>query len=272
MKFSLITATLGRVHEIENLLISLSKQTYKDFELILVDQNSHRFIEEIVRRYESIISIIYIRSNRRGLSYNRNIGLDVATGEIVGFPDDDCTYSKNVLEDVKNSFVESNFDFVLLKANDPISHINFITRENRILVKNDIIKKCISYNVFTKLNKNVKFDVQLGVGSFYGSGEETDYMWTVLDDQSVGGFAKNSTVYHPANLSSNDSERAYKYGLGFGAIFKKEYIRTHKSSVLFVFIKYLLRSLGGCIFSKNKVFYYKTFIGRLKGFISFKVN
>lgn len=37
MKFSLITATLGRVHEIENLLISLSKQTYKDFELILVD-------------------------------------------------------------------------------------------------------------------------------------------------------------------------------------------------------------------------------------------
>ena len=104
MKFSLITATLGRVAEIENLLISLSKQTYKDFELILVDQNSHRFIEEIVRRYESIISIIYIRSNRRGLSYNRNIGLDVATGEIVGFPDDDCTYSKNVLEDVKNSF------------------------------------------------------------------------------------------------------------------------------------------------------------------------
>ena len=68
------------------------------------------------------------------------IALDPATGEIVGFPDDDCTYSKNVLEDVKNSFVESNFDFVLLKANDPISHIKFITRENRILVKNDIIK------------------------------------------------------------------------------------------------------------------------------------
>ncbi|UOE37219.1 glycosyltransferase family 2 protein [Chryseobacterium oryzae] len=272
MKFSLITATLGRVSEIEELLISLSAQTYRSFELILVDQNPHRLIEEIVQRYDSQFTIIYIRSDRKGLSYNRNIALDVATGEIVGYPDDDCTYSENVLEDVKNSFTENNFDFVLLKANDPITDFNFITVENRILSKKDIIKKCISYNVFTKLNKNINFDVQLGVGSFFGSGEETDYMWAVLNDKSRGGFAKNATVYHPANLSSKDSERAYKYGLGFGAIFKKEYLRTKKLSVLLQFYKYLLRSAGGILLSGNKKFYYKTLIGRIKGYLNFRIN
>ncbi|MFC7347702.1 glycosyltransferase family 2 protein [Chryseobacterium zhengzhouense] len=272
MKFSLITATLGRVAEIEELLISLSDQTYKNFELILVDQNSHTLIEEIVRKYDNRFSIKYIRSDKKGLSYNRNIGLDLATGEIVGFPDDDCTYSKNVLEDVKNTFIENNFDFVLLKANDPITDLNFITAEERTLTKKDIIKKCISYNVFTRLKKDVEFDIQLGVGSFFGSGEETDYMWAVLDNQNIGGFAKNSTVYHPANLSSKDNERAYKYGLGFGAIFKKEYIRTKKISILFQFFKYLLRSAGGIILSRNKAFYYKTLIGRIKGFNNFRIN
>ena len=36
MKISLVTATLGRVDEIEDLLISLIKQTFQNFELIIV--------------------------------------------------------------------------------------------------------------------------------------------------------------------------------------------------------------------------------------------
>ena len=41
MRFSLITATLGRVEEVRCLCVSLSKQTFKDFELYIVDQNEH---------------------------------------------------------------------------------------------------------------------------------------------------------------------------------------------------------------------------------------
>ena len=38
---SLITATYGRTEEVRTLLGSLARQSYKDFEFILVDQNPH---------------------------------------------------------------------------------------------------------------------------------------------------------------------------------------------------------------------------------------
>ncbi|WP_312078142.1 glycosyltransferase family 2 protein [Chryseobacterium sp.] len=271
-KFSLITATLGRVEEIEDLLISLTKQSYKNFELIIVDQNTHRLIENIVQKYDDLFPIIYIRSDRKGLSYNRNIGITKATGDIIGFPDDDCTYSEHLLENVKICFDSKKSDFVLLSAVDPITNLNFIPSEQNVLNKKSILRKCISFNVFTVFKKDARFDAQLGVGAYFGSGEETDYMWNVLNESSKGYFAENAEVYHPSNLSSKNTERAYKYGLGFGALFKKEFLRTKKYSVLFEFLIFLIRSFVAIFVTKNRLFYYKTLIGRFRGFLMYKPN
>lgn len=266
---SLVTATLGRVNEVEDLLISLSKQTYKKFELIIVDQNDHKLLADLVKNYQNLFTIKYIRSNRKGLSINRNVGIQYCEGNIIGFPDDDCYYSDNVLKKVSDAFSKNKSKFVLLEAIDPKLNIKYITKEKDVLFRKDIMKKCISFNVFTYLNKDVKFDDKLGVGAYFGSGEETDYMWSVIKNEDKGEFLQNAYVYHPANLSSNDLNRAYKYALGFGAIFKKEYLRQNNFLVVLQFINYLIRSLGGIIFSKNKKFYYETLKGRLKGFKEF---
>ena len=91
---SLITATYGRTEEVRTLLGSLARQSYKDFEFILVDQNPHFILREMVAEYASRLTIQYIRSEAKGLSLNRNIGLDYSRGEIVAFPDDDCFYEE----------------------------------------------------------------------------------------------------------------------------------------------------------------------------------
>lgn len=85
MKFSLITATYGRTAEVRMLLESLTRQTYKDFELILVDQNPHFELRDLTEEYASRIDIRYVRSEVKGLSYNRNIGLDLCQGAGGGF-------------------------------------------------------------------------------------------------------------------------------------------------------------------------------------------
>ncbi|WGX75941.1 glycosyltransferase family A protein [Paraclostridium bifermentans] len=53
MKFSLLLPTLGtRELEIKNLFESLENQTYKKFELIVVSQGNHKFIEETLKQYD----------------------------------------------------------------------------------------------------------------------------------------------------------------------------------------------------------------------------
>ena len=87
---SLITAHLWAHGRSTNVIGFFARQSYKDFEFILVDQNPHFILREMVAEYASRLTIQYIRSEAKGLSLNRNIGLDYSRGEIVAFPDDDC--------------------------------------------------------------------------------------------------------------------------------------------------------------------------------------
>src|ERR1039457_7675625 len=99
---SLIVATVNRVNELERLLDSLDSQTYKDFEIIVVDQNPDDRLVSIFQRHQSL-SIHHLRS-ARGLSRARNVGLPDAKGEIIGFPDDDCWYPQQLLAHIKQAF------------------------------------------------------------------------------------------------------------------------------------------------------------------------
>lgn len=73
MLISLIMPTLNRYDDIYLLMDSLENQTYKNFELIVVDQNDNSKVKEIVDKYIDKLDIKYIKSSKKGLSYNRNV-------------------------------------------------------------------------------------------------------------------------------------------------------------------------------------------------------
>ena len=99
--------TINVTDELELFLKSLKEQTYKDFELIAVDQNNDDRAYKILEKYEDDFEIKYMKSDRKGLSLNRNRGLLVMDGEITGFPDDDCEYQPDTLEKVVKFFKEN---------------------------------------------------------------------------------------------------------------------------------------------------------------------
>lgn len=101
MKFSLIVCTLGRFDDIDVLFASFIKQKYKHFEVILVDQNEDGYLTPILNKYEGAFPLTHVKSPK-GLSIARNNGMKYVTGDIVCFPDDDCYYSEDTLEIVKN--------------------------------------------------------------------------------------------------------------------------------------------------------------------------
>ncbi|HBF5453835.1 TPA: glycosyltransferase, partial [Clostridioides difficile] len=63
MLISLIMPTLNRYDDIYLLMDSLENQTYKNFELIVVDQNDNSKVKEIVDKYIDKLDIKYIKSS-----------------------------------------------------------------------------------------------------------------------------------------------------------------------------------------------------------------
>lgn len=269
---SLITATYGRTKEIATLLESLSKQTYKEFEIVIIDQNVHDEVKSIVDNYKSIMKLYYIKSHVKGLSYNRNIGLLNCQSEIIGFPDDDCFYDDTVLENVVYQFThDSSLKLLTFPVQDPVS--SEIYRFGKgYFSRNMIFEKCISFNFFvrtTGTTPNVKFCEKLGVGAYWGAGEETDYLWELLNKKDKALFMAKPFIYHPKG-DGTDCDKAYKYGLVFGAIYRKEIISRKNYTASLFFIYYSIKIIGAMILRHNKKFYYNSLKGGIKGFFSFR--
>src|SRR5829696_7589651 len=105
MRFSLVLATIGRISEVQRFLDSLDSQTYRDFELIVVDQNQDDRLSPLLAAYRGRFSILHLRSES-GLSRARNAGLGHITGDVVTFPDDDCWYPPELFERIARFFRE----------------------------------------------------------------------------------------------------------------------------------------------------------------------
>ena len=115
---SLIVTTQGnRMDLLIRLLDSLEEQTCSDFELILVDQSADNRVKTILSNYS--FSIKHISSEKVSLSKARNIGILASSGNYLGFPDDDCWYSKDVIEKILYSFSVYMKDIICCGAYDP---------------------------------------------------------------------------------------------------------------------------------------------------------
>ena len=92
-RVSLVVSTVNRAEEIARLMDSLLGQEFKDFEILVVDQNSDDRIVPLLERYHSQLKISRIATpGRHGISSGRNDGWRQARGDVVVFPDDDCWY------------------------------------------------------------------------------------------------------------------------------------------------------------------------------------
>jgi len=223
MKISLILATIGRTAEVELFLHSLARQSYKNFEVIVVDQNENDKLLEILSHFTDHFSICRIRSEK-GLSRARNAGLCLVTGDIISFPDDDCTYAPDVLEKVVGRFSVDGMDGLtgkLLPLETGVSGNCQSGFPLRQLNRYTAWVCAVSTTIFLSASvvKTVgEFDVALGAGSGteYGSGEETDYLLRALEQGFSVFHDRGIYVYHASvDFNAPDAgQKAYRYSRG----------------------------------------------------------
>ena len=93
---SVVIATRNRSETIKNCINSLLKNSYRNFEIIIIDQSTDDQTKHIVQQV-SALQIHYHRLYTHGKSRALNEGLKLISGQIVAFTDDDCIVSLNWL-------------------------------------------------------------------------------------------------------------------------------------------------------------------------------
>ena len=149
--FSLIVCTRGRTEELKRFLLSVRNQIGDiRCEIIVVDQNTDGRLDPIVEAYSDRIEIQHIRSPV-GLSRGRNFGLRQVRGSVVAFPDDDCVYPENLLNDVNARLASlQTADGISVMSRDfkgKASGPRWSLKEGWI-TKNNVFRQAISYGLF----------------------------------------------------------------------------------------------------------------------------
>jgi GT2 family glycosyltransferase len=277
LAFDLVLATIGRTAEVERFLDSLASQTHVRFRVILVDQNADRRLERIVDRHAYRISITKTVSPP-GLSRARNVGLQLLTGAVVAFPDDDCVYPSGLLEQVGDLLDRhTEWDGVTGRTIDATGASSFLVwpKGATLVTRRNVWRTAVATTIFLRrevVEQVGGFDESLGAGAgtHWESGEETDFILRALEGGSTIRYEPSVSVFHesPQPDSASDSTRkAYLTGMGNSRV-----LRKHNYPAWFAAYR-VLQLAGGAIYLlvRGRVplarFYAAMARGRIRGWL-----
>jgi glycosyltransferase involved in cell wall biosynthesis len=106
-RVSVIMPTWNRAFIVRRAIDSVLRQSYRNLELILVDDGSTDETETVVRTaYGNDPRFLYVRETHRGVGHARNVGLTCGTGELVAYLDSDNEWSEHYLLLLVNALLD----------------------------------------------------------------------------------------------------------------------------------------------------------------------
>ncbi|WP_214070799.1 glycosyltransferase [Mucilaginibacter sp. dw_454] len=110
MFFSIIIPLYNRPQEIKELLETLTMQTYKNFEVLIIEDGSKDDAEAVVKSFEGSLNVRYFVKENAGQGFARNYAFERAKGDYFIIFDSDCLIPEDYLEIVNNSLNENWLD------------------------------------------------------------------------------------------------------------------------------------------------------------------
>lgn len=108
--FSVITPVYNRVDEVRDLLESLSQQTSRNFEVIIVEDGSTIPCKTVADAYAGKLDLKYFHKSNEGRSIARNYGIEHSCGEYLVFFDSDCIippqYFETLETELRNNYAD----------------------------------------------------------------------------------------------------------------------------------------------------------------------
>ncbi|WP_339350163.1 glycosyltransferase family A protein [uncultured Alteromonas sp.] len=131
---SCIITTYNRPNLVGRAIESVLNQSYKNIEIILVDDHSSESYAPVIEKYKNDPRLTYSRNSRNlRLSASRNVGIGLAKGEFIAFLDDDDTWLPSKLQK-QVSFLNNNSEYVACTS----THIESVSKETSTAFKTNI--------------------------------------------------------------------------------------------------------------------------------------
>lgn len=170
-KFSVIIPVYNAEKHLNRCISSVTNQTYKDFEIILINDgskdNSGTICDEYAKKYNRIK---VIHQENEGVSVARNVGIKNASAEYIIFVDSDDFIETNMLEKLNNVLDKSEAECIIYNLNN-IIETKCVSKEDLInsmitLLKTEIVNppwnKIYKREIIQKFN--IQFDKKIEIG------------------------------------------------------------------------------------------------------------
>ena len=228
MLLSMIQTSQNRIKELERFVDSLNKQQNVDFaqlQLIFIDQGDNK---DVFNQLNQLITFTYVKTVKCSLSHARNIALPLVEGKYVCFPDDDCWYEPDTLNQALTVLLEEHYQGVSGKGMNEKGTLTSVFPKLGSVITATNRCAAISYTMFYKYEKSVYFDERMGIGSPYnlGAGEETDYMLSLMEKFNYKiVYEPKLIVHHPTQNDIYENafllKKFYSYSRGSGFLMQK---------------------------------------------------
>ncbi len=218
-KISVIIPVYNTEKYLKKCLDSVINQTYKNIEIIIVNDgspdNSDKIIQSFQNKYPDKIRAF--NKINGGLSDARNYGIEKSTGEYIAFLDSDDYVEKNCYELLMNKACAQNFDIVVCDFNNVYKNkiIQGYSNINNDITEKEKIKtvyKNIYPSAWNKLYKKELFDkIKFKKGVWY---EDVEFLYRLLPSVKSIGVVKLpliNYVHRDGAITKTFDERLYHY-------------------------------------------------------------
>ena len=204
MKYSIIVPVYNRPDEVDELLESLTQQTIKDFEVVIVEDGSIRPCKDVCEQYANILDLHYYAKENSGPGQSRNYGAERASGEYVIILDSDVVLPAGYLKAIDESLQQHPCEAF---GGPDATHPSFTP-----------VQKAISYSMtsfFTtggirggkakldkfyprSFNMGIRRDIylQLGGSSKMRFGEDIDFSYRIVEAGHMPRLFPDAWVWH----------------------------------------------------------------------------
>lgn len=196
MFFSIIIPLYNRPQEILELLETLVKQTYTQFEVLIIEDGSKDDAKDIVRSFENKLDIHYHFKENAGQGFARNYGFERAKGDYFVIFDSDCLIPEDYLEIVRDYLFEHQLDAY---GGPDAAHASFTP-----------VQKAISYAMTSPFTTGGIRGNKKHIGKFNPRSFNMGVSRKVWED--VGGFLL-TRLGEDIEYSIRIQEAGYKIGL-----------------------------------------------------------